>query len=154
MKRVLLLLLTLTLGACKPLSSEGLNKISLSAEYYNNQEISEISEKETYLSLIDEQKSFILYAYSPSCYGCSLFTPYIEQFVSKENISIFKIQPSVIKETDLVQVFKFTPSVAIFSDGKFYVLLDPTSEKDADYFDSSAQFTTWVYTYVKPFSNT
>lgn len=153
MKKVLLLLLTLTLGACKPLSSESPKAITLSSEYYNNQEIREISEKEAYLSLIDEQKSFILYAYSLSCYGCSLFTPHIEDFVREENISIFKIQPSVIKETDLVQVFKFTPSVAIFSHGKFFVLLDPTSEKDADYFDSSAQFTTWIYTYIEPYSN-
>lgn len=142
-----LLLPLLMLGSCTP-ATLTYEKITLNESFYNNSAMLEVATKEEFETLTNSEASFIVYGYSNNCYACGLFNPLIEAFVRKEKIAIHKIVTTIFKDTVLNDLFFYTPSVAIFNKGQFYVMLDPTSNADSKAFTNSAAFTNWVYTYV------
>ncbi len=148
MKR-LLLLFTLILSACTTSpSSQTIDKINLESKYYGVTTISEITTVSDYQILIDDQENALVYIYNPQCYACSLFYPYLENFVENEKIAVLKMPTSVMLSTPLVEDVFYTPSLVILKEGELFKLLDPTVEEHAPSFRSTEALTTWIFTYI------
>ena len=149
-KRILIIILSIILViliALLILNSKKIKPIDIDSEYYENNELIEI-DKEELEQLEKDKKSFVVFVYLPGCTSCAAFSEVLEEFQSKNNITIYKIQIKDAKETSIGKKVKYAPSFIVYKEGKIVAYLDATKDKDKPYYESNEKFTEWFIKYV------
>ncbi|MDO5440389.1 MAG: thioredoxin family protein [Erysipelotrichaceae bacterium] len=101
-------------------------------------------------SLINNNKSFLLYVYLPGCVSCASFKPIVEEFMEINDVPVYQLNYKVIKETDNIikQSISYTPSLFIFKDGKLLSYLNPVGDVDKDKYHSTENLSNWINEYI------
>lgn len=120
----------------------------LDDEYYQSNQITEINVDELN-ELTNEKKSFAVFIYQPMCFASADFESILNTFIQNNQISIYKIAFSDIKNTDLGKTIKYYPSFIIYNKGKIVDFLEADKDKDVDYYTSEEGFKSWFTKYVK-----
>lgn len=142
MKKVIILLFFIMLvNGCKS------NTFSLDSEYYNSNEFILINDT-LFNNLIDNNKSFIVFVYDDSCITCKNFNEVLQEFIDKENVSIYKLSYKDMKNTILKKDIKYYPSLAIFNNGKLVNYLDAFDDNDTKYYKSYENVKIWILKYI------
>jgi len=144
-KKIILLILIIS---CLLLNGCSENKFTLETKYYTTSTTNELESK-NFNQLLTNKESFAIFIYQPLCAASDAFEVVINDFVSKYQISFYKMSFANMKNTSLNEVIKYYPSLVIYHDGKLVDYLDANSEKDAKYYKSVDKFTEWFASYVK-----
>ena len=135
-----------------------LNKETYSPTIDENLTISDVSvDKMPELNSIDELNekiesgdTFILYVYLPGCVSCAGFKPIINEYNDSDQVTIYQMSYSLLKDNDNIVTShtKYTPSVFIFKDKEMLAYLDPSSDKDLQFYKTTENFSGWVAAFL------
>lgn len=114
----------------------------LETKYYNNPKQQEITRK-TLNKLIKEKESFLLFVYQPMCVNSTKFSELLEEFQKQEEVFIYKIPFSKLKDTILEEKIKYYPSFVLFKEGKVVDYLDSNEDADTAKFKKLDTFNDW-----------
>ena len=120
----------------------------LEDEAYGTAQITEITADQLN-RLIAEQKSFAVVVYQSMCSVSADFEALMQEFVTAENLSLYKIKFSALEETPLGESVKFYPSLAIYHAGELVDFLEANQDKDTEYYKDQAALRRWFTTYVE-----
>ena len=120
---------------------------SLESKYYNTGEkikinISELEE------LISDKESFVVFVSQDMCLASSNFEVVINDFLEEYPITIYEINYSELKESDLGDFLEHYPSFVIYKNGKMVDFLDANADEDTDYYKTKEGFKNWFTQYV------
>lgn len=119
----------------------------LEEKYYEKNDITEISNDELN-KLVDKKESFVVFVYQPLCAASSKFEDVLLDFLKDNQVGIYKIAFSNIKDTKLGKKIKYYPSFIIYHEGKIVNYLRSNKDEDVDYFTSKEDFKKWLTKYV------
>lgn len=122
-------------------------KFYLEDKYYGSRGFIEIDTSDLE-KLMDDKESFALFIYQPACVTSSNFEQVLNDFMGSNNIKIYKIAFSNIKDTSLSEKIKYYPSFAIFNRGIMVDYLDASSDDDLKYYEEKVEFENWFTSYV------
>jgi len=123
-------------------------KINLEDKYYDNGKLLRITSDE-FIKLEKNKENFILFVHIPGVCQVSLpFAPIVEEFVEKNNITIYSLPFYDITDTSVEEYVKYSPSVLIYEDGNVISYLDSTKNEHLEYYKSIESFTKWIKKYV------
>ena len=122
-------------------------KFYLEDKYYCGSDFIEIKTSDLE-KLIDDKESFALFVYQPACVTSANFEQILKDFSNSNNIEIYKIAFSDIKDTSLSKYIKYYPSFAIFNKGNMVSYLDANSDNDLKYYESKDEFQKWFTSFV------
>ena len=123
------------------------NRFYLDNEYYGQSGIKEITSKEIN-ELSKNKSSFAVFVYMSSCSSCSKFNQILEQFTEKYNISFYSIPVQEIKDTDICECVKYSPSITLYNKGEIVAYLDANSDRDKQYYESVNGLENWLTKYI------
>lgn len=123
-------------------------KFYLENTYYKSPAMEEIKFDELN-NLTKEKKSFAVFIYQPMCVTSSKFETILNDFLKENNISIYKLAYSNIKDTTLVKTIKYYPSFIIYHKGKIVDYLEADKDKDVAAYTTKDGFKEWFTKYVK-----
>ena len=142
MKKIIFILLFLVLlTACTK------EKFSLNKEYYNNPIFEEI-DSTTLKELEKDKQSFLVMVYTAGCISCMDFEKVLTEFTTETNLQIFRFNITDIDGTKLAGKIKYTPTLAIYKEGKVYSYLNAESNDDTKYYKSNTDLKTWLEKYI------
>lgn len=122
-------------------------KFYLEDKYYGGSDFIEIKTSDLE-KLIDDKESFALFVYQPACVTSANFEQILKDFSNSNNIEIYKIAFSDIKDTSLSKYIKYYPSFVIFNKGNMVSYLDANSDTDLKYYESKDEFQKWFTSFV------
>ena len=122
-------------------------KFKLEDKYYNNPEFTEIDSKEL-KEMEDNSESLLVMVYTEGCSSCMAFEKVLTEFTKEYNIEIFRINIKDIKNTNISDKIKYTPSLVIYKEGKVYKYLDADSDKDTRYYKDTTNLKEWLDKYI------
>lgn len=120
----------------------------LEDKYYGKNNITEIKIDELN-QFIEKKESFAVFIYQPMCVTSSDFESVLSEFLEDNQISIYKIAFSNIKDTDIGKSVKYYPSFLIYNNGKMIDFLEADKNEDVKYYTSKDEFKNWFTKYVK-----
>ena len=120
---------------------------SLESKYYNTGEKIEINISELE-ELISDKESFVVFVSQDMCLASSNFEVVINDFLEEYPITIYEINYSELKESDLGDFLEHYPSFVIYKNGKVVDFLDANADEDTDYYKTKEGFKNWVTQYV------
>lgn len=120
----------------------------LEDEAYSAAQITEITADQLN-QLIAEQKSFAVVVYQSMCSVSANFEALMQEFVTAESLSLYKIKFSALEETPLGESVKFYPSLAIYHAGELVDFLEANQDEDTEYYKDQAALRRWFTTYVE-----
>ena len=105
---------------------------------------------DTLKTMIQNQETFFLSLYLPGCSACASFAPVVEELAASDQIPFFSMSlaDADLSGTPLDGKAKYTPSAAVFKDGKLMGMLDPNADEDTDYFRNAENLSAWISTMV------
>ena len=125
------------------------NLIELKNSDYNNGTLITLDE-ETLKDKQDNKENFIVYIHIPGlCTSEIPFDPLVNEFIKDNEITIYSLPYSILKNTNLNEHIKYSPSLAIIKDGKLLAFLDANSDKDFEYYSSREGLNEWIKSFVK-----
>lgn len=125
-----------------------LNMFNLEEKYYNNSEITEV-DNEQLNELIEDEESFALFVYQPSCITSYEFSKILDEFIEERQISIYKVSFSEMRKTSLKDHIEYFPSFALFKEGKLIDFLESDKKRDLNKYKDLNKFSKWFDSYVK-----
>ena len=120
---------------------------SLESKYYNTGEKIEINTSELE-ELINDKESFVVFVSQDMCLASSNFEVVINDFLEEYPITIYEINYSELKESDLGDFLEYYPSFVIYKNGKMVDFLDANADEDTDYYKTKEGFKNWFTQYV------
>lgn len=120
----------------------------LEEKYYEKNDITEIKNDELN-KLVDKKESFVVFVYQPLCAASSKFEDVLLDFLEDNQIGIYKIAFSNIKNTNLGKKIKYYPSFIVYYKGKIVDYLRSDKDADIDYFTSKEGFRNWLSKYIR-----
>lgn len=120
---------------------------SLESKYYNTGEKIEINTSELE-ALISDKESFVVFVSQTMCFSSSNFEVVINEFLEKNPITIYEINYSELKESDLGDFLEHYPSFVIYKNGKVVDFLDANADEDTDYYKTADGLESWLTTYI------
>ena len=120
---------------------------SLESKYYNTGEKIEINTSELE-ELISDKESFVVFVSQDMCLASSNFEVVINDFLEEYPITIYEINYSELKESDLGDFLEHYPSFVIYKNGKMVDFLDANADEDIDYYKTKEGFKNWFTQYV------
>ncbi len=122
---VVLFLCILSLGC--------IGRFSLSDEYYGFSGINNVS-GESLSSLLNSNKSFMLYVYKADSKACSSFREILDDFSNEYSIKVISISYDELQKIGLDKEIGVYPSLAFFKDGEFssYVFINSSDIKNTN----------------------
>ena len=120
----------------------------LEDEAYGTAQITEITADQLN-QLIAEQKSFAVVVYQSTCSVSANFEALMQEFVTAESLSLYKIKFSALEEAPLGESVKFYPSLAIYHAGELVDFLEANQDEDTEYYKDQAALRRWFTTYVE-----
>ena len=125
------------------------NLIKLEEVDYKTGELITITEEEL-KEKENNNESFILYLHVPGlCTSTIPFDPMVNKFIKDNKITMYSLSFSLIKNTNLKDIIKYSPSLIIYKDGEILDYLDANSKEDYDYYSSYEGLTKWIESFVK-----
>ena len=125
------------------------NRVKLTQNDYNNANLITLDE-EKLKEKQENKETFIVYIHVPGlCTSEIPFDPLVNKFIKQNEITIYSLPYSILKNTNLNEYIKYSPSLAIIKDGKLLRFLDANSDKDFEYYSSLEGLNKWVKSYVK-----
>ncbi len=123
-------------------------KFYLENHYYTSSDVKEIK-MDDLSDLINKKESFAVFVYQPMCVTSSDFEKVLNDFLEDNQISIYKIAFSNIKDTEIGNSVKYYPSFMIFNRGKMVDFLEANKDEDVLYYTSKESFESWFTKYIK-----
>lgn len=120
---------------------------SLESKYYNTGEKIEINISELE-ELISDKESFVVFVSQTMCLASSNFEVVINDFLEEYPITIYEINYSELKESDLGDFLEHYPSFVIYKNGKVVDFLDANADEDTDYYKTADGLRSWLTTYI------
>lgn len=120
---------------------------SLESKYYNTGEKIEINISELE-ELISDKESFVVFVSQDMCLASSNFEVVINDFLEEYPITIYEINYSELKESDLGDFLEHYPSFVIYKNGKMVDFLDANADEDTDYYKTADGLRSWLTTYI------
>lgn len=120
---------------------------SLESKYYNTGEKIEINISELE-ELINDKESFVVLVSQDMCLASSNFEVVINDFLEEYPITIYEINYSELKESDLGDFLEHYPSFVIYKNGKVVDFLDANADEDTDYYKTADGLRSWLTTYI------
>lgn len=120
---------------------------SLESKYYNTGEKIEINISELE-ALISDKESFVVFVSQDMCLASSNFEVVINDFLEEYPITIYEINYSELKESDLGDFLEHYPSFVIYKNGKVVDFLDANADEDTDYYKTADGLRSWLTTYI------
>ncbi len=120
----------------------------LEDNYYGTNKITEVQMEELN-QLIKNKESFVVFVYQPMCITSSDFESVLNDFLEEEQISIYKIAFSNIKDTVIGKRVRYYPSFIIYHKGKIVDFLEADKNEDVNYYTSKEEFGNWFTKYIK-----
>ena len=120
---------------------------SLESKYYNTGEKIEINTSKLE-ELINDKESFVVFVSQDMCLASSNFEVVINDFLEEYPITIYEINYSELKESDLGDFLEHYPSFVIYKNGKMVDFLDANADEDTDYYKTKEGFKNWFTQYV------
>jgi hypothetical protein len=101
-------------------------------------------------TMIQNQETFFLSLYLPGCSACASFAPVVEELAASDQIPFFSMSlaDADLSGTPLDGKAKYTPSAAVFKDGRLMGMLDPNADEDTDYFRNAENLSSWINTMI------
>ena len=105
---------------------------------------------DTLKTMIRNQETFFLSLYLPGCSACVSFAPVVEELAASDQIPFFSLSlaDADLSGTPLDGKAKYTPSAAVFKDGRLMGMLDPNADEDTDYFRNAENLSSWINTMI------
>ena len=105
---------------------------------------------DTLKTMIQNQETFFLSLYLPGCSACASFAPVVEELAASDQIPFFSMSlaDADLSGTPLDGKAKYTPSAAVFKDGRLMGMLDPNADEDTDYFRNAENLSSWINTMI------
>ncbi len=119
----------------------------LEDKYYESKEMTEIKNEELN-DLIDKKESFIVFVYQTQCAASSKFEDVLLEFLEENQVRMYKVLFSNIKETKLGKKLKYYPSFLIYHKGELVDYLRSDKDEDVEYFKTKEGFKKWLTKYV------
>ena len=116
--------------------------------YYGKKDITEI-DKNKLNELTEKKESFAVFVYQPMCITSSDFESVLQNFLEENQISIYKIAFSNIKDTELGSKVQYYPSFIIYKKGKIVDFLEANKDEDVDCYTKEEGFKNWFTKYIK-----
>ena len=120
---------------------------SLESKYYNTGEKIEINISELE-ELISDKESFVVFVSQDMCLASSNFEVVINDFLEEYPITIYEINYSELKESDLGDFLEHYPSFVIYKNGKVVDFLDANADEDTDYYKTADGLESWLTAYI------
>ena len=120
---------------------------SLESKYYNTGEKIEINISELE-ELINDKESFVVFVSQDMCLASSNFEVVINDFLEEYPITIYEINYSELKESDLGDFLEHYPSFVIYKNGKVVDFLIANADEDIDYYKTADGLKSWLTTYI------
>ena len=122
----------------------------LNEKYYNEYNVIDLTSIDDFKTLEKAKDSFAIYVYLPGCLTCNAFKPILNEYLEKEEITIYSISYTKVKDKSntLKSNISYAPSVALFNEGELVTYLDALSDEHIDYYSSVEGFSNWFETYV------
>lgn len=120
---------------------------SLESKYYNTGEKIVINTPELE-ELINYKESFVVFVSQTMCLASSSFEVVINDFLEEYPITIYEINYSELKKSDLGNFLEHYPSFVIYENGKVVDFLDANADEDTDYYKTADGLESWLTTYV------
>ncbi|MDO4508160.1 MAG: hypothetical protein Q4B65_02125 [Candidatus Saccharibacteria bacterium] len=128
------------------------SKVTLDAEYYCEGECSgemiPITGEE-YEELISAKRSFVLFVDQGGCNTADRVRGFVSRYIDAEDMRVYTMMFSEMKETSLYPTVKYYPSVVIFSKGKVIASLRADSDEDAIVYNDEGAFVEWMGKYLE-----
>lgn len=124
-----------------------IEKFYLEDEYYNSDGLTQVT-KENVEKLLEDKKSFILFA---DTNFCTLGVPCKDVFKEAsetKNLNILQFSFNELKETKLYDKIKYGPTVIIIKEGKVVDYLDANSEEHSTLYQNTDMFYEWLTKYI------
>lgn len=109
--------------------------------YYGSSDLIVLDTPE-FRKLVDQKQSFLLITYQPGCTASIL--SFARQFSEEHNIAFNYLVWSELRETEVHEDVKFTPSVMVFREGKVVKFLRADSNEDVNMYNNYADFKNWL----------
>lgn len=119
----------------------------LEDKYYKEPKIIKIK-KEELKKLEANKESFLVLVNNSSCTASLTFCQILDKVLKNNQLIIYEISFSNIKETALFDYVKFYPSIAIYKKGKIVSALDAASEEHLPYYNTVEGLTDYITKYV------
>lgn len=105
-----------------------------------------------YQSLIDQQKSFLIFIDQTNCNNADRMRTYVQDYATESGIKPYRMMFSELKNTNLKGQVKYYPSVVVISRGRPVAWLDADSDADAPAYNDYTAFKTWLDGILQPSS--
>jgi len=148
MKKVLRLLLVLTLVITCIACNKKVEPFDLKDEYYEESIITDL-EYEDFEKLLSDKESFVAFIYLPGCSSCAEFRETLDEFQKDNKLTIYSLQIKYAQQNDtLKEKIKYAPSFVVYKDGELVSYLDSESNDDMKYYQSADEFKNWLTKYI------
>lgn len=108
----------------------------------------ELSSSE-YEKLVAEKKSFVVLVDKGGCNTADRLREFVNNWATKNELKVYKMDFSDMKETSLHDTVKYYPSVAVVSKGKVVGYMRADSDDDAPAYNEYEAFVKWIENYLK-----
>lgn len=99
-------------------------------------------------AMITEHKSFALFVSQPGCRTADDLREIIQEFTSMHHLTVYEVDYSGLRESNLVPGLKFYPSLVVFRRGKPVDFLEADNGEDSSAYTSLDGFSTWFTDYA------
>ncbi len=121
-------------------------KTELSSEYYHADAAFNL-DSATYERLTREKKSFLVISYLPGCTAKLL--QFVKDFSAEHDVAFLSYNFADLKGSSLYDTIKYSPSVAVVSEGRVVAHLDANSNDDVAKYNDYSVFKSWLESLVK-----
>lgn len=147
MKKIFLIII-LTIGITLLMIKGNEKSFYLEKKYYCSSGIKEIN-IDTLENLINKKESFAVFIYEPMCITSANFEVILNDFLNDNNLNIYKLAFSSIKDTNIGKIIKYYPSFIIYHKGELVDYLEADKDEDLKYYTDKASFKQWFTKYIK-----
>jgi len=123
------------------------SKFELDDNMYGNGQIIDISIDDV-KTKVAEHQSFALFVSQPGCRTADDLRAIIKEFASAHHLTIYEVDYSGLRESNLVPGLKFYPSFIVFRRGKPVDFLEADSDKDASAYTGLDGFSAWFTDHI------
>lgn len=134
------------------LSSCAIEKFSFSEEFFSKSEsgIKYLTSYDVIREAEKSKKSFPVFVHIATCASCRPFIPILEEYTKKVDLICYAIEFSKITDDTsvLATIINYTPSIALYKEGKIVTFLDPINAQHSSYFTSVDNLGEWFNQYI------
>lgn len=145
---ILIIIVALILFIVNRKDTSNTDKFYLDDEYYNTEgKFMGINDTELE-TLIDDEKSFVVFTYLPYCTFSVPCDQIFASFMEKYGVSFYEITYDDFAKTSSIETVKYAPSVIIYKDGKIVSYLDANEDDDLSKYEDEETFENWMKEYI------